>query len=100
MSAAVPEQVNLKKYIETRLMGDRPHIRGRRTPVAVIAAAARHNQWTVAQLAYEYTLTEEQVLAALLYYLEHKAEIDMQEARDAQEWDSLRQRYGQKTDHP
>ena len=100
MSAAIPEQVDLKKYIETQLMGDRPHVRGRRTPVAFIASAARHNQWTVPQLAYEFTLSEEQVLAALLYYLEHKEEIDAQDERDAAEWEQMRQRFGQKANRP
>jgi uncharacterized protein (DUF433 family) len=83
MSTAVPEKVDLSKYIEVRR--DRPHLRGRRLPVAFIAAAEQANHLSIAELAYQFTLSEEQVLAALLYYREHKAEIDAQDAADAQQ---------------
>ena len=79
MSENVPATVDLTKYIETRLFGDRPHMRGRRVPVATIAYNARTNDWDVAELAYQYTLSEAEVLAALLYYAENQAKIDAQE---------------------
>ena len=87
MSLQVPEKVDLSKYIETRLMGERPHIRGRRLPVSFIAANATTNGWNIQELAYEFTLSEEQVLAALLYYREHQAVIDAQDATEQQLWD-------------
>lgn len=84
--------LDLSKYIEQR--DNRPHIRGRRLPVAFIAAAELANQLSIAELAYQFTLSEEQVLAALLYYREHKAEIDRQDAADTQESEELHRRYG------
>jgi len=72
--------LDLSKYVEIRLFGDRPHIRGRRVPIATIAYNAVSQGWDVARLAYEFTLSEAQVLSALLYYEEHKSEIDAQEA--------------------
>jgi uncharacterized protein (DUF433 family) len=92
MDAAIPETVDLSKYIEVR--DQRPHIRGRRLPVVFVAAAQQANALSIADLAYQFTLSEEQVLAALLYYREHKAEMDAQDALDAQQSLELHQRYG------
>jgi uncharacterized protein (DUF433 family) len=89
MNLQVPDKVDLSKYIDTQLMGERPHIRGRRLPVSFIAANAAANGWNIQELAYEFTLSEEQVLAALLYYREHKAQIDAQDATEQQLWDQL-----------
>lgn len=72
--------IDLSKYVETRLFGIRPHIRGRRIPVATIAYTAQTNNHNLAELMYDYTLSEAEVLAALLYYTEHKDEIDAQES--------------------
>lgn len=94
MTATAPETIDLSKYIELR--EDRPHIRGRRLPVMFIAAAEKANALSIADLAYQFTLSEEQVLAALLYYREHKAEMDAQDAADALRSAELHQRYGNK----
>ncbi len=94
MDTPVPERVDLSKYIELR--EGRPHIRGRRLPVAFIASAEQENQLSLADLAYQFTLSEEQVLAALLYYREHKTEVDTQDAADAQQSRDLHQQYGKK----
>lgn len=72
--------LDLTKYIEAKWFDDRPHIRGRRVPVWVIAYAAHTNDYNVKELAYDYTLTEAEIFAALLYYEEHKEQIDAQEA--------------------
>lgn len=88
--------VDLSKYIEVRIFGERPHIRGRRIPVATIAYNARTNGWTNAELAYNFGLNEEQVLAALLYYKEHAAEIDAQKAEYQAELDDMYRLYGNK----
>jgi uncharacterized protein (DUF433 family) len=93
MDAALPERVDLSKYIELR--EDRPHIRGRRLPVAFIASAEQVNHLSIADLAYQFTLTEEQILAALLYYREHKDEIDAQDAADAHQSLELHKAYNQ-----
>jgi len=95
MSATAPEKVDLSKYIELR--DNRPHIRDRRLPVVFIAAAEQANRLSLAELAYQFTLSEEQVLAALLYYREHKAEIDIQDAADAQQSLEMHQRYKKKS---
>jgi len=79
MNAPIPERVDLSKYVETRLFGDRPHIRGRRVPVALIVYQARANNWTTTETAWNFTLSEAEILAAMLYYEEHKDEIDRQE---------------------
>lgn len=92
MGAAIPEKVDLSKYIE--LSDQRPHIRGRRLPVVFVAAAQRANNLSIADLAYQFTLSEEQVLAALLYYREHKTEIDAQDALDVQQSEEMHHRYG------
>jgi uncharacterized protein (DUF433 family) len=70
--------LNLSKYIDLR--DERPHVRGRRIPVATIAHSARSQGWTINQLAYEFTLSEAEVLAALLYYEENRDAIEAQEA--------------------
>jgi uncharacterized protein (DUF433 family) len=83
MSIQTPERVDLRKYIELRLMRQRPHIRGRRIPVAIIVYQSRANGWTVTETAWNFSLSEAEVLAAMLYYEEHKTEIDQQEAEEA-----------------
>lgn len=87
-------QIDLSKYIEQR--DDRPHIRGRRLPVMFIAVAERTNRLSIAELAYQFTLSEEQVLAALLYYREHQAELDAQDVVDTQQSLDMHRRYSNK----
>lgn len=94
--AQAPATVDLSKYIEVRLMEDRPHIRGRRVPVALIAHSARSQKWDAAELAYQFTLTEAEVLAALLYYQEHQAEIEVLEATEQAKMDEMYRLYGRK----
>jgi uncharacterized protein (DUF433 family) len=83
VTVQTPTTVDLSKYIDTHFFGERPHIRGRRVPVATIAYSARSQDWDVAELAYQFTLSTAQVLSALLYYEEHQAKIDAQEAEEA-----------------
>lgn len=90
MTSQIPEKVDLSKYVETRLMGDRPHVRGRRLPVVFVGEAFDVNGISISDIAYNFTITEEEVLAALLYYREHKAEIDARDVRDHQEWLELK----------
>jgi uncharacterized protein (DUF433 family) len=78
------------------MFGERPHIRGRRVPVATIAHSAHSQKWSVAELAYEFTLSEPEVLAALLYYEEHKDLIEEQEAAYQGELDEMYRLYGKK----
>ncbi len=94
MSVNVPEKIDLAKYIEVRLFEDRPHIRGRRVPVATIAYNAATQGWNVAQLAYQFTLSESEVLSALLYYQEHKADIDAQEEAELEKMAEMKRLYG------
>jgi uncharacterized protein (DUF433 family) len=94
--AQSPAEVDVSKYVETRFYGERPHVRGRRIPVADVAYYARSQNWTVAELAYQFGLSEPQVLAALLYYAEHQSEIDKQEADYQAELDEAYRLYGTK----
>lgn len=96
MSVEIPEKVDLTKYIEARIFGERPHIRGRRIPVATIAYSARSQQWSVSELAHNFGLSDAQVLSALLYYEENKERIDMQEAAYQAELDEAYRLYGTK----
>jgi uncharacterized protein (DUF433 family) len=96
MSVNTPATVDLSKYIETRWFGERPHVRGRRIPVATIAYSARSQGWDIIELAYQFTLSQAQVLSALLYYEEHKTEIDAQETLNQAELDEAYRQYGGK----
>jgi uncharacterized protein (DUF433 family) len=83
------QAIDLSKYIEIPDSTFRPHLRGRRIPVATIAYSARSQNWNNAELAEQFSLSEAQVLAALLYYAEHQSEIDEQEAKYQSELDRL-----------
>lgn len=74
--------IDLRKYIDRSKFGERPHIRGRRMPVSYLASDYHNNGWGIRRLADEYSLSEAEVLAALLYYEEHKEEIDAQDAEE------------------
>lgn len=74
--------LDLSKYIETRFFGERPHLRDRRIPVAQIERSKRLNNFTVEETAYNFTISVAEVLAALLYYQEHKDVIDAQEEEE------------------
>jgi uncharacterized protein (DUF433 family) len=94
MSAEISERVNLTKYIEVRLFEDRPHIRGRRIPVDNHGYSAHGNKWDTAETAYQFTLSEAHVLAAMLYYEEHREEIDRQEIEEQVKFDEMKRLYG------
>ncbi len=72
--------LDLSKYIEKHFFGIRPHLRGHRLPVATVAYMARDSKYSIADLTDAFTISESEVLAALLYYAENKQEIDKQEA--------------------
>ena len=78
--------IDLSKYIETRFFGERPHIRGRRIPLWVVAHTAADNGHGVPELMVDFDLSESEVLAALLYYTEHKTFIEAQETAINQEY--------------
>ncbi|MDX1990782.1 MAG: DUF433 domain-containing protein [bacterium] len=93
---AVPATIDLSKYIDRKYFGERPHIRGRRVWVTMIAANAPRLSWNIQELADEFTLSEEQVLAALLYYREHQQELDAQDAEEQRLWDEMAQQHRHK----
>lgn len=80
--------LDLSKYIDTEFFGEHPHIRGRRIPVVTLIYAQRDNNYSVADLMHNFTLGESEVLAALLYYSEHKDEIDAQQALEQAAFDA------------
>ena len=81
----IAEQVDLSKYIEMR--NDRPNIRGRRFPVMYLISYQRANHSTIEELCDDYSLSETEVLAAFLYYRQHKDEMDRQDAEDTKAWE-------------
>ncbi|MCL4255546.1 MAG: DUF433 domain-containing protein, partial [Anaerolineae bacterium] len=85
------EKVDLSKYIEIR--NNRPNIRGRRIPIIFIVSAKKAHNATIDELCENYTLSHAQVLAALLYYEEHQAELDAQDEADTAESIALYERY-------
>ena len=93
MSAQPQEQVDLSKYVEARFFEQRPHLRGKRIPIAQIARRMRVNSWTIAQTAHDFSISEAEVLAALLYYEEHQNEIDQQEAEDQAQFEAMRRQF-------
>jgi len=87
-------KLDLSKYIEVRIFGERPHIRGRRIPVAAIAYNVQAHGWTAPETAEEFGLSTAQVLTALLYYAENKDLIDAQEAEEQKLLDEVSRLYG------
>ncbi len=92
MSAPASEKVDLSKYIEMR--DGRPNIRGRRLPVSFVAKDYAEKQRSLSEIAWSYTISEEQVVAAILFYLEHREEVDTQDTQLEQEFDELYERFG------
>ena len=89
VTGPTPITIDLRKYIDTAFYGQRPHIRGRRLPVTTVAANWEQRHLSVAELAHEFSLTEEEVLAALLYYREHKTELDAQDTLEQALFDRI-----------
>jgi uncharacterized protein (DUF433 family) len=87
----IAEKVDLSKYIEMR--NDRPNIRGRRFPVMYLISYQRANPSTIEELCDDYSLSEAEVLAAFLYYRQHKEEMDRQHKEDTQAWEEQYERY-------
>jgi uncharacterized protein (DUF433 family) len=79
MTTKTPSTVDLSKYIEQRFFGGGSHIRGRRVPVATIAHSACSQGRSVGELAYQFSVTEVEVLSALLYYEENRDTLEAQE---------------------
>lgn len=86
--------VDLRKYIATEFFGQRPHVRGHRVPVATLAHSAHSQQWDVTELAYQFSLTETEVLAALLYYEQHREAVEATEAAHQQMLDEMTRQHG------
>ncbi len=93
MDQSPPIAFDMTRYLEVRLFGARPHVKGRRIPVATIAHSAQRQQWDVAELAYQFALSRTEVLAALLYYEENKAAIEAQEAAYQEVLNEAQRRY-------
>ena len=90
----IPTRVDLRKYIEVRMFGERPHIRGRRIPVGIIVRTMQVNNLSIAETAYNFSISEAEVLAALLYYEEYKEEIERQEEEEARLFEEMKRLYG------
>lgn len=87
------QTVHVTDFIDTHFFADRPHIRGRRIPVATIVRHAQKQGWSVAELAYQFSLSAEQVQAALDYYANHTDLIEQQEAVYQAELDEAQRQF-------
>jgi len=96
MSEQIAVPVDLSKYIERKRYGERPHIRGKKVLVSFVARGAIANNMSAKDLAYDFTITEEEATAALLYYYEHKEEIDAQDIQEQRLFDEMYALYGEK----
>ncbi|MDZ4672553.1 MAG: DUF433 domain-containing protein [Phototrophicales bacterium] len=85
---------NLSKYIELR--DERPHIRGRRVSVATIAHSAQTHGWDVPTLCEQFTLSQTEVLSALLYYSEYGVQIEAQEEAYQHELDEAQKAFDER----
>jgi uncharacterized protein (DUF433 family) len=90
MSAQIPTKVYLRKYIDTSMFEERPHIRGRRIPVALLVRVARNEKWDIDEIADQYSISTAEALAAMLYYEEHKEEIERQEEVENAKFDEMK----------
>lgn len=97
MTTPTPATLDLSKYVETRLMGDRPHVRGRRLPVTFVAKDYFDGK-SIAEIMEEYAIAEEQVLAAILFYREHQQILDAHDAEEVRLWQEMRDKYGRRLD--
>lgn len=61
--------------------------------MATVAYSASENGWGIADLIDNFGLSEAEVLAALLYYQENRAQIDEQERAYQAELDRLYQQH-------
>jgi uncharacterized protein (DUF433 family) len=81
--------IHLADYIEFRYFDSRPHLKNRRLPVAFVAYMAKRNNMALSEVAYNYTISEQEALAALWYYSLHQDEIDAQEEEEQRILDEL-----------
>jgi uncharacterized protein (DUF433 family) len=80
---------DLGHYIDSSQPGKPPFLRGHLMSVAEVAYGRHHQGMDISQLVRTFNLTEAEVLAALLYYAEHRAEIDALEQADTEPEDLL-----------
>ena len=64
------------------LRGGKPHIVGTRITVSDVAFFHLKMGYSVAEIAADYDLSLASVHAALAYYFDHRAEIDLRTAED------------------
>jgi len=89
-------KLDLSKYIEVRLFGERPHIRGRRITVGDLVGWVQAQKWAPQEAADEFGLSVSEVLTALLHYAENKDMIDQQQALYQSELNEMYELYGDK----
>jgi uncharacterized protein (DUF433 family) len=87
-ASPIKSYTDLSQYIEIRLMENRPHIKNRRLPVSFVAKDFANGD-TLREIGDNYSITQEQVMAALLYYYEHRDEIDTQDAEEERLWQEM-----------
>lgn len=95
MNAQIPTKTDLRHYIDTEFFEERPHIRRRRIPVALLVRVARNEQWDIDEIATQYSISTAEALAALLYYEEHKEELEQQEKEEFTKFEEMKRLHEQ-----
>lgn len=76
--------------------GGKPRINGHRIKVQDVAVWHERLGMSADEIAFEYDLAPAQVHAALVYYFDHRAEIERSLAEDQEYADSLRRQFPSK----
>lgn len=79
--------------IDPDVLGGKPHISGHRIAVSHVAAWTNYHHMSPAEIAEQFHLTLGEVHAALVYYYDHKDEIDRQITEAAQRAQEMAQGY-------
>ncbi len=95
LDSVLDESESIHKYIDFKFYGTRPHIRGRRLLVTMVAANEQADQLRISELASDFSLSVEEVLAAILYYREHKSDLDQQDLEEQKLFNEMYEQHGE-----
>jgi hypothetical protein len=86
------QPTDLSNYIEFRPHDERPYLRGR-CLVSIVISYLIQDKFNLQQVKNELNLSNAQIAAALLYYEEHKAEVDAAEQAFHDQFDANYETY-------
>ena len=90
-----PGYVDIGSFIDQRegYRGGRPFIVGTGVTVDAISCRHRVDGWNAETIAYEYSITLPQVLAALTFYFANKEAIDAEIEQQSREFERAAEEY-------